>query len=73
MSIAKGWNMKKKRKKMRKCVCVCVCVGGEQRGSKERLQSPVPHKRKMMAMGREYYIRLSGVVVASFDEEQTRY
>jgi hypothetical protein len=55
------------------CVCVCVCVGGEQRGRKERLQSPVPHKRKMMAMEREYYIRLSGVVVASFDEEQTRY
>jgi hypothetical protein len=40
---------------------VCVCLGGEQSGKSKRLQSPVPHKEKMMAMEREYYIRLSGV------------
>jgi hypothetical protein len=51
---------------------VCECIGGEQRGRSKRLQSPV-ERGKVMAMEREYYIRLSGVVVASFHEEQTRY
>ncbi len=54
-------------------VCVCVCLGGKQRGRSNRLQSPVPHKEKVMAMERDYYILWSGVVVASFHEEQTRY
>ncbi len=57
--------MKKKRKKMRKNVCMHV-GGGEQRvRSKRGSRVPVPHKeKKVMAMEREYYIRLSGVVVA---------
>jgi hypothetical protein len=55
---------------MRKCVWFRRRAEGEEQ---EAPESPVPHKGKVMAMEREYYILWSGVVVASFHEEQTRY